>query len=176
MILSLRNEHTFDTLSSLSNTVTFIYWKGPTIIDTPMKIAVLLDFSRRIFDTQWRRKGMHKGAALIRNLSCALYELKRLRRPCCWWCLPCADALWMSVCRVLSLTCEIPTMMLNTGDKFQNRNCDKTFAVIHQLLNGSNSVCQNQTSIVNPCDLESGEEFIINSQSFFLYKRHLTTY
>ena len=65
--------------------------------------------------------------------------------------------------------------MLNTGDKFQNRNCDKTFAVIHQLLNGSNAVCQNQTSIVNPCDLESGEEFIINSQIFFLYKRHLTT-
>lgn len=167
MILSLRNEHTFDTLSSLSNTVTYIYWKGPTIIDTPMKIAVmLLDFSRRIFDTQGRRKGMHKEGAHTPSLSCAPLELEWLRRPC-WWCLPCADALWMSVCRVLSLTCEIPTMMLNTGDKFQNRNCDKTFAVIHQLLNGSNAVCQNQTSIVNPCDLENGEEFIINSQIFF---------
>ena len=66
--------------------------------------------------------------------------------------------------------------MLNTGDKFQNRNCDKTFAVIHQLLNGSNAVCQNQTSIVNPCDLESGERnSSLIHKSFFLYRRHHTT-
>ena len=65
--------------------------------------------------------------------------------------------------------------MFNTGNKFQNGHSDKTFTIVHQFLNSSNPLCQDQTSIVNPCDLENGEEFIINSQIFFLYKRHLTT-
>ena len=69
-------------------------------------------------------------------------------------CLPDTSTLRVSVGRILSLTCEISSVMFNTGNKFQNGHSDKTFTIVHQFLNSSNPLCQDQTSIVNPCDLK----------------------
>ena len=74
----------------------------------------------------------------------------------------------MSVSWILSLTCEISSMMFDTGYKFQNRDCDKAFAIVHQFLNSSNPLCQNQTSIVDPCDLKTK---MIYSQTFSFGKQ-----
>ena len=68
--------------------------------------------------------------------------------------LPCANWGGMTVGRILSLACEIATVMLNCGYEFQYGYCHVAFAVFHQFLNSTDTISQNQTPVINPRDLK----------------------